>query len=553
MAARTCCVLFATGLLCLPAAAGELPSDAVGLHPRWRAVQQIVQQAAEQSHFRWSMPGTISRRAFVGVPDAGPLKADSLLGDACRQTGLTREELGGIAVLHLPNEARRRELVGRASGSDERARLSAIADLGWLRDARAWPELARLAVGGDPEAATALAALLAQERTRKDRLVRKAAAETLKQIGPLSEGARSLAAEFEAEDKDFAPEYRPRNKRFDETFPENAEVRIKEFAPATYASIGETRVVVDWANRLMIRYGGCSGCYSNECFALDVGSGTWFPIRAASHFIGWDNERRTNPGCSRGMAYDGLTKVVWIGRGIGGGGNPGDYNYGENIGLSAYDAAADRFALVDKTPDLPKAWSGEPHKFYAFDYAGALVIGSMSSAEGVGVLDVRRRTASLRKGPTEMPRLDHYPPPAFAYDPVSRLVMCAHPKIDWRLALYSAEADTFRWSAARLPEPHDVHLLSGLVYDSLNREMILLGGVDKEHDRMQTYLYDRKANQWADLHARDPGNLGGRTGLTVFDPEHNVFLGIHGGGYRYRNVPVGTKAFYGAPASREAP
>lgn len=28
--------------------------------------------------------------------------------------------------------------------------------------------------------------------------------------------------------------------------------------------------------------GGCTGCYSNECFAFDPGTGTWFPIRAAN-------------------------------------------------------------------------------------------------------------------------------------------------------------------------------------------------------------------------------------------------------------------------------
>jgi len=47
-----------------------------------------------------------------------------------------------------------------------------------------------------------------------------------------------------------------------------------------------------------------------------------------------------------------------------------------------------------------------------------------------------------------MPSMDHYPPPAFAYDPVASLVMCTNPKLGWRLLFYDPRANTFRWSAA---------------------------------------------------------------------------------------------------------
>jgi hypothetical protein len=113
---------------------------------------------------------------------------------------------------------------------------------------------------GGPDALRALQDLLEEEATRKDRLVRNAAAEILKEIHLITPRGRELIDRFEEEDKKLVPEYRPRNKRFDETFPLNTEVSIKEHEPRTYSSIGETRVVMEWANRLMIRYGGCTGC-----------------------------------------------------------------------------------------------------------------------------------------------------------------------------------------------------------------------------------------------------------------------------------------------------
>jgi hypothetical protein len=90
--------------------------------PRWRSTRQILQKAAEQAAFRWAMPATVGRRAFTGPPDA---PVDALLAEVCKQTGLVRETLGGIVVLHVPGERKSHQ------------------------DAKEWPELAAAATGAD--------------------------------------------------------------------------------------------------------------------------------------------------------------------------------------------------------------------------------------------------------------------------------------------------------------------------------------------------------------------------------------------------------------------
>src|SRR5262249_45831474 len=141
---------------------------------------------------------------------------------------------------------------------------------------RHWAVLGLGRIGG-PDAAKALAQLLVEEEKRKDRLVPKAAAQLLQEIGPLTSEAKQLVARVEVDDKELVPEYRPRNPRCEADFPVNTEVAIKENKPVTYCSIGETRAALDWASLLVFRYGGCTGLYSNECFGFDAGTGTWFP------------------------------------------------------------------------------------------------------------------------------------------------------------------------------------------------------------------------------------------------------------------------------------
>jgi HEAT repeat protein len=448
--------------------------------------------------------------------------------------------------------------VAAAKGLGDTASLAGVAPLiaqlkheDRLR--RHWAVLGLSRIGG-PDAAAALTELLAVEEKRRDRLVRRAAAEVLREIGPLSAEARRLIDRFEEEDRNLVPEYRPRNPRLGEDFPLNTEVAIKEFKAGTYCSVGETRAALDWGNRLLFRYGGCTPCYSNEFFAFDVGTGTWFPIRAADQYCDLFNEVRPNPGCSRGMTYDGLHKLVWIGQGIGGSTGPTSVSHNRSTGLAAYDAALDRFITCTNSPVLATAYSGEPAKALTFDYDAGLVVSSKSGGEGIGLVDAATHKTFLSKGPDRMPSWDQYRPPAFVYDPVSQKVLCTHPDLNWKLLIYDRKTNAYRLTETPPPGMPNKQIMGGLVYDSLNREIILIGGSRKESGVMPTCRYDRMKDRWIDLEVKELGKMGVGQGTCVYDPEHNVILEpISGAAYRYRNVPIGTRAFYGGGVGKIEP
>jgi hypothetical protein len=409
---------------------------------------------------------------------------------------------------------------------------------------RHWAVLGLGRIGG-PDAARALTDLLAKEDQRKDRLIAFAAATFLNEIGSLSQEAKRLITRFEEEDRQLVPVYQPRNPRFDDKFPVNTEVLIKEHRPVTYSSIGETRAAMDWANRLLFRYGGCTGASSNEFFAFDVGTGTWFPIRASDHYCHLFNEVRPNAGCSRGMTYDGINRLVWIGQGIGSSTGPTSVTHNHSNGLAAYDAALDRFYPCANANTMAKAYSGEPAKAFTFDYDANIVYGSQSGGKGISILDASTRKTSLLEAPAKMPSWDQYRPPAFAYDPVSQKLLCTHPDLGWKLLSYDRKANSFALSETPYPDTANKQIMGGLVYDSLNREMILIGG-SRDGKSMPTCRYDRKTGMWIDLHVKDLGHMGLGQGTCVFDPEHNVILEpIRGGAYRYKAVAMGTASFYG--------
>jgi HEAT repeat protein len=470
----------------------------------------------------------------------------------CRSLGYIGGPDAVDAVIGRLNSPDAGVAVAAAKGLGDSSAHAAVAPLIALlrhddRLRRHWAVLGLGRIGG-PDAVRALEGVLKEEERRKDRLVRKAAAELLKEIGKLAPETRKLIEAFEEEDRVLVPEYRPRNKRFDENFPVNVQVALPEFTPKTYASYGETRVVMDWANRLMIRYGGCTGIYNNEAFAFDAGSATWFPIRAADHFEFLFNEVRPNPGCSRAMCFDTINKFVWIGPGIGAHTGPNYQTHNRSTGVTAYDAALDRFLPLDSAR-LPTAYPGEPDMGYVFDPAAGQVIASKSGAKGITVVDVRERKTALKKGLEGMPILDNYPPSALAYDPVDRKVMYTHPKMDWKLGFFDAVKEGYSVSELKVPGKPNIKDCGGLVYDSMNREMILVGG--KGRGEMPVCRYDRKEKTWVDLQAQDIGKLRGGDGHSVYDPEHNVILGLGGGAYRYKAVPVGTKGYIGGePAPR---
>src|SRR5262249_811544 len=106
-------------------------------------------------------------------------------------------------------------------------------------------------------------------------------------------------------------------------------------------------------------------------------------------------------------------------------------------------------------------------------------------------------------------------------------------------------------SESTYPGKPSKQIMGGLVYDSLNRAMIVVGGVSKETGTMPTCVWDGAAQRWVDVEAKEIGKLGKGLGTCVYDPEHNVILELHGGAYRYKAVAVGTKAFYGGGIGTE--
>jgi hypothetical protein len=145
-------------LLFISTGLAQEPQGGVSIQPpRWRSVRHVIHQSAEQTGFRWVMPDTISRRASVGTTEKKELPVADVLADLCKQTGLRRTIRNAVVVFDIDRDDRRKELIGKLAGTDRRARLAAIAELAWLSDSSAWPELAKLAVGDDIELSLAAA------------------------------------------------------------------------------------------------------------------------------------------------------------------------------------------------------------------------------------------------------------------------------------------------------------------------------------------------------------------------------------------------------------
>jgi len=504
---------------------------------------------------QWDAPPELTAARWAGVHALGSLRAG--MGGRSHWCLLGLAHIGGPdAVETLTRNLTHVDpgvAVAAAKGLGDTLAYDAIEPLAaQLKHAdrlhRHWAVLGLGRIGG-PMTALALTQVLRDEAKRKDRLVRKAAAEILKEMGQLSLEATELIEAFEKEDAAFLPEYRPRNSLFDEGFAVNREVSVPSLRPRSYSSFAGTSVVMDWANRLLIRYGGDERV-NNECFGLDVGTGTWFPIRATSLFIGWNGERRSGPGCARGMAYDGINKLVWIGAGVRAKYYPGSHNYGRAIGLSVYDVALDRFTTLPKVPRMPQRVKGDPARVFCFDPDTACVLTSSAARGGIPQINVLTRTVSVRRAPRGLPTFEYRYAAGLEYDPVAKVTMVFHPDLRFRTVLYDAqETDPrkgWKWSEARVPGLPQTKVSGGMVYDSLNKAMILLGGVDRDVKsiKMASCVFDRDADDWTDLEAQDIGRLKGNGGACVFDPEHNITIGL-GGAYRYKTVPPGTKAYYG--------
>ncbi len=421
--------------------------------------------------------------------------------------------------------------VWAARGLGESAQPSAVGPLiGALGSPhRVVRSRAALALGriGGPEAARALAA---RARSEREYLPRRSAVEALKEIGEAAPGAEKELAEF-------VPAYAPANPRFGPDFPAGKWVPLGRVH--TVASVGETRCAADSFSGLWLRYGGCSGCYSNECVAFDPASEKWFVVRPPENMGLFFNETRAAQGCSRGMAFDPKSRRFFINHAVGGNGSPSNGAMVPSQQACSYDAPLDRFE--GNFPDRRRS-GGEGPTWYVADSTRGAVL-----TEWMGPTTVALDTATSKlvdvtfEGAPDLPQNYNHDP--VAYDPVSGLLLrfviggkyAGKPDLEG-LWLFDPAGGKARKSGAGHPEgKHGGG--NCMVYDSLNREVLLFLSSGM-------WRYDREKDVWEKV-----AGEGAQVYVADFDPQHNVFLALIQGGlsaYRFKSVPAGTKAFTGA-------
>jgi len=117
------------------------PPATVSLDNRWWGEHEFGYRLAELTGSRWAITDGISGRARVGGESVAPA---TLADEFQKQTGIKAESISGVLVLHRPNELRRTELeILLSRGGDNAVRAAWL--LGWLKDVRAWPALAKAA------------------------------------------------------------------------------------------------------------------------------------------------------------------------------------------------------------------------------------------------------------------------------------------------------------------------------------------------------------------------------------------------------------------------
>ncbi len=418
--------------------------------------------------------------------------------------------------------------VWAARGLGESGQFAAVAPLvkALASPHRLLRSRAALALGriGGPEAAGALSGLAT---TEKEYLPRRSADQALKELG--------LASGVEKELAGFVPSYAPANPRFGADFPVGKWVPLGRVH--TVASVGETRCAADAYSGLWLRYGGCSGCYSNECIGYDPASEKWFVVRPPEMMGLFFNETRAAQGCSRGMAFDAKSRRFWINHAVGGNGSPSNGAMLPGQSACAYDAALDRFE--GNFPDRRRI-GGEGPTWYVADPTHGYIVTEWMGPTTVAVDTATTALVDLKfEGAPDLSHNYNHDPAA--YDPVSGLLLRfvvggkykGKPDLEG-LWLFDVAGGKVRRSKAGHPEGKHGGA-NCMVYDPLNREILLFL-------TSGAWRYDREKDAWEKV-----GDGADLYGVDV-DPQHNVFLGLVKGSlaaYRYKAVPAGTRAYYG--------
>jgi hypothetical protein len=361
--------------------------------------------------------------------------------------------------------------------------------------------------------------------------------------------------------------------------------RLKELPDNTWVDLGlpfrggnEVPAVFDAANHLFFKYGGCrdfsprvnaagskrpNETYGNSCWVVNMKSGRWEMRRPRD--VSFPTNRPSN-GCSRNYAYDSKRKLVWMYGGVSNGGGGGDV-----WDLWTYDGATDAFKKWD-TRNRPPKGDGNGGDVFVYDSARDLLI--MPRGRVTWVYDPTANAWEARQtpdGPVPPRPNNHYA--SMVFDPVSRCLIYPRavptgkrvdklapemPPARWRASeagyakyefqTWSYDPGANKWAnrePARAPAPAYRNRF-GLVYDTKNRAIIMIGGSsdtwdDREVNFNDIWLYDTTKNTWAELHptGRRPPVRVRDCRHCAYDPQHNVVLFLTNKGslwaYRYRN------------------
>jgi HEAT repeat protein len=430
--------------------------------------------------------------------------------------------------------------LGRLGSQEALAALLAASD----STVRVRRHAAALSLGqiGGPTATARLRVLLEKDA---DRLVRAAAADGLEQIG--DQDSQTAVAAFRKTDAGV-PEmvYRPRHPRFGPDFPVNQWVNLK-IRIKTDSAYGEMGWNYDVANRLFLRYGGCSG-YHNELTVFDLGTGTFVQRRPNEKMAGWGDRRLIN-GCTAGRCWDPITKVMWLGPAIGST-EPSlaVYDYYNKDGafrFCSYDLATDRFRAAPKATYATR---------YAFDWKTGLLLPVKFThinhkTKDFWAFDVKSNKWLDRKTAGDYPRDQDHTTAAVDQDSgLLILYVAPHPERPAETWTYNPAGNVWKNMQPKV-QPAGVPG-GGLVFDPFHKLLVLQSGTKATQfgggDDSITWTYDVRTNTWTDLNVKaGPGNPW--VGAMDFDPEHNVFVLFNHRdqqvwAFRYKEVAVGTKA-----------
>lgn len=282
---------------------------------------------------------------------------------------------------------------------------------------------------------------------------------------------------------------------------------------------------VSWAydrhHRKFVRFGGCSGGYTNEVFACWFdGSGNFVSEQIiAPGTSGGDN--RPGAGCSRGICYDSKRHIVWGYGGIGASPIP---TSGKGWALMGLDLGDKSFRMA---PGSDGFRMGEACQIEYGEGDDAILLVGRDAGAWHQTWLYEFSTSKWRKigkewdpnasGPRNGINLTYFHP---VYDPESRsfvLLLGSQPQT-W---VFTPSTMT-DWEV-RTPSPSPpARTRYGSAYDPVMRRIILHGGRNGETD---TWAYNVRANQWTRIQtsgALTPGT----DGMMPFDydSEHNVFV-----------------------------